>query len=186
MNDAEIVQLYWDRDERAISATSEKYEHYCAFIARNILGNREDAEECVNDTYMRAWNAMPPHRPGILSTFLGKLTRNAALNRYQHDTAEKRGGGEAPAVLEEIAELVSGTDTVEQEMDRRELVRAIDAFLDSLPADRRRLFICRYWYFDSISDLASRFGITENHASVILSRLRAKLRDYLLTRGFSL
>ena len=136
MDDTTIVQLYWDRDERAIPATSGKYGNYCNSIAWNILGNREDAEECVNDTYLCAWTSMPPHRPRVLSAFLGKLTRNLSLNRYKHHTAEKRGGGEAPAVLDEIAELVSDTDNVERAVDRRELVRAIDTFLERLPADK--------------------------------------------------
>ena len=166
MDDTTIVQLYWDRDERAIPATSGKYGNYCNSIAWNILGNREDAEECVNDTYLCAWTSMPPHRPRVLSAFLGKLTRNLSLNRYKHHTAEKRGGGEAPAVLDEIAELVSDTDNVERAVDRRELVRAIDTFLERLPADKRRIFVCRYWYFDPVSKIASRFGMTENHVSV--------------------
>lgn len=186
MDDAKIVQLYWDRDEQAIPATSEKYGSYCAAIAKNILGNWEDAEECVNDTYMSAWNAMPPHKPSILSTFLGKITRNLSINRYKQKTAGKRGGGEAPAVWDEIAEFVSDTDSVEQEMDRRELVRAIDAFLDRLPADKRSIFVCRYWYFDRVSDIAARFGMSENHVSVTLNRLRLKLHNDLLERGFEL
>ena len=113
MDDAQIVRLYWDRDERAISATAEKYGNYCAAIARNILSSNEDAEECVNDTYLHAWNSMPPRRPNILSAFLGKLTRNLSLNRYHRNTANKRGGTEVPLVLEEIAELVSGAGSAE-------------------------------------------------------------------------
>ncbi len=116
MDDSKIVQLYWDRDEQAIPATSDKYGTYCISIAQNILGNQEDAEECVNDTYMSAWNSMPPHRPKILSVFLGKITRNLSLNRYKQNTAGKRGGGEVPVVLDEIAELVSDTGSVEQEV----------------------------------------------------------------------
>ena len=176
MDDGQIVQFYWDRDERAIPATADKYGNYCTAIAKNILGNPEDAEECVNEPYMRAWNSMPPHRPNVLSAFLGKITRNVSLNRYKQNTAGKRGGGEVPAVLEEIAELVSDTDSVEQEVDRRELVKAIDAFLDRLPTK----------YFDSVSNLASRFGMTENHVSVTLNRLRRKLHNDLLERGFDL
>ena len=186
MDDAQIVQLYWDRNEQAISATSGKYGNYCASIARNILDSREDAEECVNDTYMSAWNSMPPHRPSNLAAFLGKITRNLSINRYRHKNAGKRGGGNATVVLDEIAELVSDTDDVEQAVDRRELIRAIDLFLDRLPADQRRIFVCRYWYFDRVSAIASRFGMTENHVSVVLSRLRAKLHRYLLERGFEL
>ena len=148
MDDAKIVQLYWDRDEQAIPATADKYGNYCTSIAKNILGNQQDAEECVNDTYMSAWNAMPPHRPNILSVFLGKLTRNLSLNRYKHNHAAKRGGGQVPVILDEIMEFVSGTD--------------------------------------SISDIALRFGMTENHVSVTLSRLRLELRNYLFERGFDL
>lgn len=186
MDDAKIVQLYWDRDEQAIPATADKYGNYCTSIAKNILGNQQDAEEYVNDTYMSAWNAMPPHRPNILSVFLGKLTRNLSLNRYKHNHAAKRGGGQVPVILDEIMEFVSGTDSVEQEIDRRELKKTIDAFLGSLPSDKRSIFVCRYWYFDSISDIALRFGMTENHVSVTLSRLRLELRNYLFERGFDL
>ena len=186
MDDIKIVQLYWDRNEQAIPATTDKYGNYCTSIAKNILGNYEDAEECVNDTYLNAWNSMPPHRPNILSTFLGKITRNLSLNRYKHNTADKRGGGQVIVVLDEIAELVSGIDSVEQEINRRELIRAIDDFLDRLPTDKKNIFVCRYWYFDSISDIANRFGMTENSVSVTLSRLRLKLHKYLLERGFEL
>ena len=186
MDDAKIVQLYWDRNEQAIPATANKYGNYCTSIAKNILGNHEDAEECVNDTYMNAWNSMPPHRPNILSTFLGKIVRNLSLNRYKHNTADKRGGGQATVVLDEISNLVSGKDDVEQEIDRKELVKAIDSFLDRLPTDKRNIFVCRYWYFDSISDIANRFGMTENNVSVTLNRLRLKLHNYLLERGFEL
>ena len=186
MDDAKIVQLYWDRDERAIPATSDKYGNYCASIARNILGSEEDAEECVNDTYLSAWNSMPPHRPRVLSVFLGKLTRNLSLNRYKYNTALKRGSGQAAFVLDEIAELVSDTNSVEREIVRRELVAAIDAFLGALPADKRRIFVCRYWYFDTIPEIAARFGMTGNHVSVTLSRLRLKLRKHLSERGFEL
>ena len=186
MDDAKIVQLYWDRNEQAILATADKYGNYCASIAKNILGNHEDAEECVNDTYLNAWNSMPPHRPSILSTFLGKIVRNLSIKRYKHNTADKRGGGQATVVLDEIAEFVSDADSVEQESDRKELVTAIDSFLDRLPADKRNIFICRYWYFDSISDIANRFRMTENNVSVTLNHLRLKLHNYLLERGFEL
>lgn len=186
MDDSKIVQLYWDRNEQALTATSDKYGNYCITIAKNILGNKEDAEECVNDTYMRAWNSLPPHRPNILSTYLGKITRNLSFNLYKRNTADKRGAGEVPVVLDEIVDLVSDTDDVEKEIDRRELVKAIDDFLGKLPADKRSIFICRYWYFDSISNIASRFGMTNNYVSVLLNRLRLKLHNYLLERGFEI
>lgn len=186
MEDEAIVRLYWARDEQAIPATAQKYGSYCTAIARNILSSREDAEECVNDTYWRAWNAMPPHRPRNLSTFLGKIVRNLSLNRYSHNTAGKRGGGQTAAVLEEISVFVSDSDSIESAFGRRELLRAIDAFLDSLPAHKRVIFIRRYWYFDAIGDIASRLGMTENHVSVTLSRLRRRLYRDLSERGFEL
>lgn len=186
MDDAKIVQLYWDRNEQAISATADKYGNYCTSIARNILGSSEDAEECVNDTYLSAWNSMPPNRPRLLAAFLGKIVRNISLNRYKHNTADKRGGSQTTVVLDEIAEFVSGTDNIEQEFIRNELVKAIDGFLDKLPDHKRGVFICRYWYFDDISDIADRFGMSENNVSVTLSRLRLKLHNYLSKRGFEL
>lgn len=186
LEDSEIVQLYWDRNEQAIPATSEKYGNYCASIAKNILGSENDAEECVNDTYWNAWNSMPPHRPSVLSTFLGKITRNLSLNRYRHNTAGRRGGGEVTVVLDELLGLVSDTDSVEQEIDRRELVNAIDTFLGTLPSEKRGIFLRRYWYFDSVSEIASRFGMTENNVSVTLNRICLKLHNYLSERGFEL
>ena len=186
MDDEKIVQLYWDRSELAITATADKYGSYCVSIAKNILGNKEDAEECVNDAYLNAWNSMPPHRPSILSTFLGKITRNLSFNKYKSNTANKRGGGETALVLDEIAELVSGPDNVEREIHHKELLKAIDTFLDRLPSDKRSIFVRRYWYFDSISDISSRFGMTENNVSVTLNRLRLKLHNDLLKGGFEL
>lgn len=186
MDDAKIVQLYWDRNEQAIPATADKYGRYCTSIAKNILGNNEDAEECVNDTYLNAWNSMPPHRPSILSTFLGKIARNLSFNRYKHNTADKRGGGELPVVLEELSDLVSGKDDVEQTFDQKELTKAIDTFLDSISPEKRSIFIGRYWYTDSISEIAVRHGMNDGAVSMTLNRLRLKLHNYLLERGFEL
>lgn len=184
MDDGEILQLYWDRDERALCATAEKYGGYCMSIALNILGSREDAEECVNDAYAGAWNAIPPHRPAVLPAFLGKITRNCSLNRYRDRRAGKRGGGELPAVLDELEECVSGGNSVEQELDRRELLRALQDFLATLPPEKRSIFLCRYWYTDSVADIAARCGMREGAVSMILHRLRARLRIYLTERGF--
>ena len=186
MDDANIVQLYWDRNEQAIPATADKYGSYCTSIAKNILGNNEDAEECVNDTYLNAWNSMPPHRPSILSTFLGKIVRNLSFNRYKHNNADKRGGGELPVVLEELSDLVSGKDDVEQAFDQKELTKAIDTFLDSLSPEKRSIFISRYWYTDSISEIAVRNDMNDGAISMTLNRLRLKLHNYLLERGFEL
>lgn len=186
MEDEKIVQLYWDRNETAIPVTAEQYGGYCAAIAQNILGDHRDAEECVNDTWWNAWNAMPPHRPARLSTFLGKLTRNLSLNRWELRTADKRGGGELPLVLDELAECVSGRDDVEGELDRAELISAIDCFLSGLPAEKRALFVRRYWFADPVAAIARRYRMTEGSVAMSLSRTRAKLRSYLTERGFDL
>lgn len=184
MDDAKIVQMYFDRNEQAIPATADKYGSYCTSIANNILGNHEEAEECVNDTYLNTWNAIPPHRPKMLSTFLGKIVRNLAFNRYKHNTADKRGGGEIAAVLDELAGCVSGGENVEQACEYKELIAAINGFLGTLPADKRNIFVCRYWYTDSISDIAARFDMTYSAVSMILNRLRTKLHNYLTERGY--
>ena len=186
LEDNRIVQLYWNRDQEAIPATAAKYESYCASIAWNILGNKEDTEECVNDTYLNAWNSMPPHRPSMLSTFLGKITRNLSITRYRSLHTQKRGGGQAPCVLEELADCVSGKDDPASAYSRKELIGAIDDFLDSLSPEKRGMFLCRYWYFDSIPTIAFRFRKSENAVSVTLNRLRSKLRQHLLERGFDL
>lgn len=186
MDDAAIVRLYWERNENAIPATAEKYGGYCRTIAMNILGSREDSEECLNDTWLRTWNAIPPQRPVHLGAFLGKTARNLALNRLEYNTALKRGGGERTAVLEEIGDFVPGADSTAQAFDRKELLNAIDEFLAGLPRDKRIIFVRRYWYFDAISDIASHLGKSENNIAVMLSRLRTKLRRHLEERGYNL
>lgn len=186
LEDNKIVQLYWARDQEAIPATAAKYGSYCSSIAWNILGSKEDTEECVNDTYLNAWNSMPPHKPSMLSTFLGKITRNLSITRYRSLHTQKRGGGQTLCVLEELADCVSGKDDPVSAYDRKELISAIDNFLDSLSPEKRGIFLCRYWYFDSIPTIAFRFGKTENAVSVTLNRLRSKLRRHLLERGFDL
>lgn len=183
MEDSKIVQLYWDRSPDAISQTAKKYGTYCTSIARNILGNREDAEECVNDTYMNAWNSMPDHRPSVLSAYLGKITRNLAFNRYKRERAEKRGGAEIPLILDELGECVSGKENVEKELAYKELINMINTFLETLPVKKRNIFVCRYWYSDSVADIAKQFGMKENAVSMVLSRLRMRLREYLVERG---
>lgn len=186
MDDNNIIQLYWDRDDQAIRLTSEKYGHYCRSIARNILDSEEDAEECVNDTYLNAWNSMPTHWPEQLAAFLGKLTRNLSFNRYKHNRAGKRGGGEIALVLEELADCVSDTDTVEQAVDRDELAKAVDSFVKSLPAKKRNIFVRRYWYADPVSDIAGDHGMLQGTVSKALERMRKQLKAYLTERGFEL
>ena len=186
MEDTEILERFWTRDEGAIPAAEEQYGTRLLRLAERLLGSREDAEECVSDTYLQAWNAMPPHRPAVLPAFLGRITRNLALNRLRSATAQKRGGGEAETVFEELQHIVSGRDTPEVGLDRQELVAAINDFLAALPETKRRIFVCRYWYFESVSDIAARFAISENRVSVTLHRLRTQLRRCLSERGFML
>lgn len=184
MEDAKIVGLYWERNQDAIKYTAQKYGNYCKAIAKNILGNAEDAEECVNDTYMKTWNTIPSHKPNMLSTFLGKITRNISFNKYKMKHADKRGGGEIPAILDELGECVSGKDNVENEIEYKEFVEAINEFLAGLSKEKRDIFVCRYWYSDSVADIANQFGMKEGTVSMALNRLRLKLRKYLEERSF--
>ena len=186
MEDKEIIGLYLDRNEQAIAATSEKYGSYCKSISVNILKNDEDAEECVNDTYMKTWNAIPPQIPVIFSAFLGKIVRNISFNKYRHNNSQKRGGSEMPLILDELGEIVSGKESVEDEIDKKELLRDINGFLNSISEYKRGIFIRRYWYSDKVSDIAKRYGKSENSVSVELNRIRKKLSDHLLKRGYEL
>ena len=186
MDDEMIVQLYLERNEQAIPETETKYGNYCTSIANNILGNKEDAEECVNDTYFNTWNAIPPHRPKVLSTFLGKIVRNLAFNKYKYYTAEKRGGSEIDLVLEELADCISSKDDVEQAYEYSELVSDINTFLGELSEEKRNIFVCRYWYADSISDIAERYKMSKGAVSMVLNRIRNRLHDYLEKRGYEL
>lgn len=186
MGDNDIIQLYWDRDDKAIKLTSEKYGHYCKAIAKNILGSEEDAEECINDTYLKAWNSMPMFWPKQLATFLGKITRNLSFNRYKHNHAEKRGGSEITLVLDELAECVSGTEDVENAVDCKELISNINLFIQKLSPEKRNIFVRRYWYADSVSEIAKAYGMMPANVSKILERTRKQLKTYLTERGFEL
>lgn len=179
MDDQAIVELYWNRSERAISETATKYGAYCYHIAYNILTNREDAEESVSDAYLAAWSTIPPKRPVILSTFLGKLTRRIAVDRWRKRTAGKRGGGETDLVLEELENCISGNQDVESTYIHKELAAEINSFLDKLTQTERNIFLCRYWYLDSIADIASCFGFSQSKVTSMLHRMRKKLRAHL-------
>lgn len=186
MTDNEIVSLFWERNEGAISAVSEKYGKYCAKIARNILHNEQETEECVNDTYMRAWEKIPPEKPKMLSAFIAKLTRNMAIDKYRHEHAEKRGGGEIPLILEELGDCISDGISVEATAERREIISAINKFLGRLSSKNRIIFVSRYCYCESAREISLRFGISENSVCVSLSRTRKALREYLIKEGFEL
>ncbi len=186
MDDMKIVDLYWERNTAAIRESFSKYGGYCKSIAWNILSCNEDAEECVNDTFLKAWNSIPPNRPNVLSTYLGKITRNLALDRYRKRCADKRGGGEIELILDELSDCSAGGDHIEQEIEQKELVQAINDFLGTLSQKKCNLFLCRYWYAMPVSAIASSFGMTEGNVSVTLCRIRNKLRKYLAERGYHL
>ncbi len=183
MDDSEIIELYFQRSEEAVTQTASKYGKYCYKIAYHILSSQEDSEESVNDTYLAAWNTMPPRRPNILSAFLGKLTRYISLDRWKKRSAQKRGGGQVALSLEELEECISGGDDPEKEVDRKELLRYLNRFLDALPETHRKVFVCRYWYLESIPEIAARFGFSESKVTAMLHRLREKLRARLQLEG---
>lgn len=186
MQDEQILDLYFARDPDAIAYTAEQYGAYLTAIASNILSAKEDAEECVCDTYLRAWNAIPPTRPRILRAFLGRITRNLSINRFHSLHAHKRGGGQVSLALEELSECVSGSEDVEAALDRSMLLDALNDWLASLPAHKRCIFLRRYWSFDSVRGIAARCGMTQTAVSVTLHRLRSSLRAHLAERGFYL
>ena len=183
MDDARIVDLYWERSEAAIAETSSKYGKYCYAIAYNILSNAQDADESVNDTYLNTWNSMPPHRPNILSAFLGKITRTLSIDKWRSRTAEKRGGGEVVLALDELSECVPSTNSVEDAIEAAELEKIIDGFVMSLPIMERRVFICRYWYLDSINEICQQFGFSQGKVKMMLHRTRTKLQSCLEKEG---
>ena len=183
MEDEKIIGLYWERNEDAITETSSKYGKLFFRIASNILLNHEDSEECVNDTWHRAWNSIPPEEPRSLAAYLGRITRNLALNRLQKQNRLKRGGGEMTLIWEELGEMLPDRETPEQSWERAAAKAAIERFLQGLEAQERILFLRRYWYVDSVQSIAARYAIKENTAKSILFRTREKLRRYLAGEG---
>lgn len=185
MEDSRIIELYWERSEQAIAETAAKYGSYCYAIAINVLHNREDAGECVNDTYLGAWDSMPPQRPSLLSAFLGKITRNLALKRWRDTHTQKRGGGQLPVVLEELEECISGKLSVEEQIEAKELAQWVNAFVSELPEVERKVFVCRYWYLDPVDAIALRFGFTKSKVKSMLMRTREKLKLSLSNYGIT-
>ena len=179
MDDKQIVALYFDRNEQAIAETETKYGKYCYAIAIGVLSMHEDAEESVNDTWIDAWNSMPPHRPSILSTFLGKITRRIAIDKWRHRTAEKRGGGEIPLVLDELEDCIAHDSDVEKTLEKKRLEEVINRFVHKLPEKDQKVFLCRYFYMDSIESICRQFGFSESKVKSILHRTREKLRRVL-------
>lgn len=183
MDDNQIIDLYWARSENAIAETASKYGAYCHSIASNILNDPQDAEESVNDTYLAAWNTMPPKRPSLLAAFLGKITRYISLDRWKQRSRLKRGGGEVPLCLEELEDCVSGRESTEDAVLRKELLSGINCFLEKLPPMERKVFLCRYWYLDSVQEIAQRFGFSQSKTASMLHRIRGKLNRYLEKEG---
>lgn len=179
MDDCKIVDLFWIRSERAITETAEKYGKYCRSIAYNILLDEEDVEESVNDTYLGVWNSIPPYRPSVLRTFLGKITRRISLKKWRDKTRNKRGGGEVALVLEELEECIPSALAVEDKILAAELLEILNRFVASLPETERRVFLCRYWYLDSVDTISRNFHFSTSKVKSMLYRTRGKLLSQL-------
>lgn len=186
MDDNKIIDLYWARSQQAIEESDRKYGAYCRAIARNILPRWEDAEECVNDTWLRAWNAMPPQRPAALQAFFGKLTRNLSLDRWRRDHAAKRGGHQTELALEELEDCLAARERVEEALDAENTAQSISDFLRTLPTTDRHLFIRRYWYLDDLKVLAKGFGMSQSQVKSRLHRIRLRLKAHLEKEGVAL
>lgn len=184
MTDEQIVGLYWQRSELALFETKEKYGSYCRTVACNILQNQDDAEECVNDTWLRIWNSIPPQRPAHLRPFLAKITRNLAFDRYKAQTAEKRGSGETALILDELNECVSSGGSAEAQVFARELADSINDFVHTLPRRECSVFVRRYFFAEPIDAIAKKYSLSPNNVMVILSRTRKKLKAHLKKEGY--
>lgn len=185
MDDQKIVALYWQRDESAIAETQKKYGRFCYSIAYNLLHSHEDAEECENDTYLDAWNTIPPQKPAILSSFLGMITRRRALDRYRVKRAQKRGGDTVHVSFEELEECIAAPYSMDDEDATEALTAALNRFLCRLPSRECDVFLRRYWFFDSVRDICERYGYGESKVKMMLKRTRDKLAAYLKKEGFS-
>ncbi len=186
MKDNEIIELYWERNETAITASAEKYGGYCHTISYNILHSNEDAEECVNDTWFGAWKSLPPQRPNRLSTYLGKITRNLSLDRFKQYNAAKRGNGQTELVLTELEDCIPAETDVEQSVDEMFLVESINQFLYAQSERKRNIFIRRYWYLYPIRDIAQTYGMSESKTASLLFRMRNELKVHLEKEGITL
>ena len=180
MEDTKIIDLFWERDESAIRETEITYGRYCRTIAFNILGDEEDVQECLNDTWLGAWNSIPPARPVSLSAFLGKITRNLAISKYRANHARKRTGDRLSESLDELGECIPvSNDNVSQAIDRRILAEAINGYLDTCSEKQRKIFVRRFFYFDSIAEISQMYGIGQSDVKVTLMRMRRSLQKIL-------
>ena len=181
MNDTRIIELFFERSEQAIKELDSKYGKVFYSLAFKILNNHNDVEECVNDSYLGAWNAIPPTKPKSLLAFVCKIVRNISLKRYEQNTAAKR-NSHYDVAMEELEDCLASTTTIEEEIAEQELTKIIESFLDSLSKENRVIFLRRYWFSDTYADIAKQVGLTENNVSVRLTRIRKELREYLLER----
>lgn len=186
MEDQQIIELFWQRSEEAIAQTAKKYGRYCHTIAYNILQDECDSDECVNDTYMRAWETIPPRRPTLFSALLAAITRNLALDRYKRDHAQKRGGGQVAVALDELQECLPGGKSEEELIENRLLTETLNHFLYSLPPRTRQIFMLRYWYLCSIRKIAQSLQISESGVKMTLLRTRKQLKAALQKEGIHL
>lgn len=185
MQDHEIVALYHQRDEQAIAQTETKYGAYCTGIAQSILQNMQDSEECVNDTWLRTWNSIPPAKPENLKTYVGKITRNLSLNRLEYRLRKRRGGGETVLALDELGEVAAPDADLAAQIERAEFARILNAFLWSLPERDCCVFIRRYYYLESVERIGERYALSQAAVFKILSRARSKLRKVLESEGYT-
>ena len=183
MRDTDIINLYWERNEQAIAETEKSYGKYCYSIAFHILHDREDSDECVNDTWLRTWNAIPPQRPNRLSLFLGTITRNLSFDKWKRKNAQKRGSGEMELALDELMECVPAQHTTEEAVEAAELEKMLNQFLHTLPERECNVFLRRYWYVDEYNEIAERYGMNLNTVKTSLFRTRKKLKEYLEQEG---
>ena len=186
MEDQKIIELYWNRSDQAITETQRKYGGLCYSIAYNILSDHQESEECVNDTWLRAWNGIPPQRPRSLSAFLSRIARNQALKLYERKNAEKRGGGQVPLALEELSGCIPDPMAITQVAEEGEVTKLLNEFLSRLSPQNRRIFLRRYWSLEPIRDIAAACGISESKAKVTLFRMRKKLKEFLEQEGIVL
>lgn len=185
MDDSKIIDLFFERSEQAIVALSQKYGAVCNAVAKNILSNTFDAEECVNDAYLATWNTIPPQKPSPLLTYVCRIVRNLSIKKYHANTAAKRNSFYDVA-LDELEDCLSSVITVESEVEAKELSHHIDEFLDTLDKESRIMFVQRYWYSESVSAIADRFRLSQNNVSVRLARTREKLKQYLKKEGLEI
>ncbi len=186
MDDEQIVKLYWKRSEQAIEHTRRQYGRFCRDVAFHILRDAQDAQECESDTYLHAWRVIPPQRPRSLRAFLGRITRNLALDRWRASTADKRGSGVVPELLDELAECLPDASGVFAGAAEVELVALLNAFLEMAPLESRHFFVRRYWYGDTIDEIAQAYSVTPSKVKMTLSRMREELRRVLDREGVAL